>query len=127
MKAAYVDSSCLVAIRFDEPGGRAISERLASLDRRYSSNLLEAEFFSALTREKAQDENDLLHWMTWVLPERPLSAEIARVLGAGYLKGPDLWHLASALYISETPSELPFITLDARQREVAAELGFPTA
>jgi hypothetical protein len=127
MKAAYVDSSCLVAIRFDEPGAREMSRRLAALDRRYSSNLLEAEFHSALAREGATDEHRLLEWMTWVLPERPLGAEIDRVLRAGYLRGPDLWHLANALYLSESPSELPFITLDARQRDVAEELGFPIA
>ena len=127
MKVAYVDSSCLVAIRFDEPGGRDLSKRLASFDRRYSSNLLEAEFCAALARERSEDEHGLLDWMTWVFPDRPLSAEISTVLRSGYVRGPDLWHLANALYLSETPAELPFLTLDARQREVAAAVGFPTA
>lgn len=126
MRAAYVDSSCLVAIRFDEAGGRAMSKRLESLDRIFSSNLLEAEFLAALAREHAEDDNGLLDRLTWILPTRRLGAEITRILRAGYLRGPDLWHLATALYLVEEPAELPFITLDARQREVAAVLGFPT-
>jgi predicted nucleic acid-binding protein len=126
VRAAYVDSSCLVAIRFDEAGGRAMSKRLESLDRIFSSNLLEAEFLAALAREHAEDDNGLLDRLTWILPTRRLGAEITRILRAGYLRGPDLWHLATALYLVEEPAELPFITLDARQREVAAVLGFPT-
>jgi hypothetical protein len=126
MRAAYVDSSCIVAIRFDEPGAREMSRRLAAFDVRYSSNLLEAEFQSALARERSADEHRLIEWMTWVLPDRPLSSEIGRVLSAGYVRGSDLWHLANALYLAETPTELPFVTLDARQREVATALGFPT-
>jgi predicted nucleic acid-binding protein len=126
MRAAYVDSSCLVAIRFDEAGGRAMSARLESLDRIFSSNLLEAEFLAALAREHAENDNGLLDRLTWILPTRRLGAEIVRILRTGYLRGPDLWHLATALYMVEEPSELPFITLDARQREVAAVLGFPT-
>jgi predicted nucleic acid-binding protein len=126
VRAAYVDSSCLVAIRFDEAGGRAMSKRLESLDLIFSSNLLEAEFLAALAREHAEDDNGLLDRLTWILPTRRLGAEITRILRAGYLRGPDLWHLATALYLVEEPAELPFITLDARQREVAAVLGFPT-
>jgi hypothetical protein len=127
MRVAYVDSSCLVAIRFEEAGAHALSQRLAALDLRYSSNLLESEYLSALAREQSTDEGRLLDWMTWILPDRPLSPEIGRVLRAGYLRGSDLWHLANALYIAESPAELPFITLDARQREVADALGFPPA
>lgn len=44
----------------------------------------------------------------------------------GYGRGAEIWHLATALYLAESPGELPFFTLDERQRRVAAELGFPT-
>ena len=125
MTVAYVDSSCLVAVALDEPVGRTTKKRLSTLDTIYASNLLEAEYLSALAREKAEGAEPL-SWLTWVTPTRPLSPEIRRVLGAGYLRGPDLWHLATALYLAEDPAELPFITLDARQAEVARALGFPT-
>ena len=126
MKVAYTDSSSLVAIRFDEAGGRTMAKRLGRLDRIYSCNLLEAEFFSALAREGVESDNGLLDRLTWILPTRRLGPEIARVLRAGYLRGPDLWHLATALYLAEDPAELPFLPLDARQAGVARALGFPT-
>ena len=47
------------------------------------------------------------------------------MLSAGYLRGADLWHLASALYLAGNPRNLPFITLDERQEVVARKLGFP--
>ena len=47
MKLAYVDTSCLVAIAFDEPGGRRLARGLERYDRLFASNLLEAEFLSA--------------------------------------------------------------------------------
>lgn len=49
-----------------------------------------------------------------------------RALKAGHLRGTDLWHVATALYLAEDPTELPFVTLDLRQRQVAANLGFRT-
>ncbi len=61
-----------------------------------------------------------------IFPLRSLSDEIARVLDAGYLRGADCWHLATALYLAPDPRELTFVTLDARQREVAETLRFAT-
>jgi hypothetical protein len=46
------------------------------------------------------------------------------VLDAGYLRGADCWHVATALYVSPEPSRLSFLTLDERQRDVARTLGF---
>ena len=59
-----------------------------------------------------------------MLPDRPLHTEIAKVLAAGYLRGADCWHLATALYLSVDPSQLAFTTADDRQRTVARALGF---
>lgn len=126
MKVAYVDTSCLVAIRFGEAGADRAAERLAGLDRMFSSNLLEAEFLGSLAREGTEGGGGLLAGVSWILPDRPLSPEISRVLRAGYVRGADLWHLATALYLAETPAELSFLTLDDRQREIAQSLGFPT-
>ena len=38
--------------------------------------------------------------------------------------GADRWHLAAAIHVTPEPSDLTFLTLDRRQREVAAALGF---
>jgi len=124
MSAAYVDTSALVAIAFGEEGGSALAERLEGFEELLSSNLLEAEFRSALAREGVSGGGHILTWITWILPSRPLSEEIDRVLDAGYLRGADLWHLACALYVSEKPEELAFVSLDERQRELADALGF---
>jgi hypothetical protein len=64
--------------------------------------------------------------MSWVMPARPLSGEISRVLSAGYLRGGDAWHVACALFVSPVPAELSFLTMDLQQRRVAAALGFST-
>jgi len=122
---AYVDSSCLVAIALGERAAVALARRLERFDQLCSANLLEAELRGALVREGLAPEVDLLSWISWVLPDRALSPEIARVLGAGRLRGADLWHLACALYVAGSPGDLPFLTLDDRQQAVAKQLGFP--
>ncbi len=124
MKIAYVDTSCLVAVALGERGAAAVERRLARFDRLVSSNLLEAELRAALRREGVEGASRVLSSITWLLPDRPLSAEIAAVLEAGYVRGADCWHLATALYLAPEPSELSFMTLDERQRDVAALLGF---
>ena len=62
--------------------------------------------------------------ITWVLPDRPLSEEIATVLGAGYARGADVWHLACALWVRRELGTLEFVTLDERQKELAGALGW---
>lgn len=127
MKLAYVDTSCLVAVTFEEPQGREIPALLSRFDRLFASNLLEAEWRATLVRERvSQADESLLAALTWVIPNRPLSAEIARVLGAGYLRGADVWHLACALFLDPAGEELSIVTLDRDQREVASALGFTT-
>ncbi len=126
MKLAYVDTSCLVAVAFDEPGARQVARRLARFDRLLSSNLLEAELRAALLRERVSDDGrQLLAGITWVLPNRPLTREIDQIARIGYLKGADLWHLACALFLAPEAGDLTFVTLDRRQGDVAARLGFP--
>ncbi len=119
-----MDTSCLLALAFGEPGGATLGRRLPAFDRVLSSNLLEAELRSAFARERVEPAGGFLDWMQWVLPERPLTAELQRVLSAGYVRGADAWHLACALYLAGDPPALAFLTLDARQRAVARALGF---
>ena len=124
--SAYVDSSVLLTMAFEEPDAEDVARRLASYPRWVSSNLLEAEVRSALAREGNEFDADLLARIRWVMPTRPLSPEIAAALRVGYLRGADLWHIASALYAAQAMPELAFITLDRRQERIAAGLGFVT-
>ncbi len=125
MTAAYVDTSCLMAVSSSEPGYEELATRLESFTQLHASDLLEAEFASALARRGTANDGSLTDQVIWVLPDRVLTAEIDAVLAAGYLRGADLWHLACALFLSPNPVELTFLTLDQRQAEVARALGFP--
>ena len=125
MRIAYVDSSCCIAISLGEPGSRDLLSRLDRFDRLYSSNLLEAELKSALAREATSIVlRDFLPWMLWIFPPRRLTLEINQILEEGHLKGPDLWHLACALFLRSKVEDLAFLTLDKRQGSIAHSLGF---
>ncbi len=127
MKTAYVDTSCLLAVALAEPGAGRVAQGLERFDQRFSSNLLEAELRSALMREEQTREPvELFSRITWVFPSRPLTREFRAVLSYGYVKGADLWHIACALFLSPDPHEITFLTLDRRQKQIAAGLGFPT-
>jgi hypothetical protein len=95
-----------------EPGAKRVGTRLGHFDRLVSSNLLEAELRSALTREGVSaDPGRLLEGISWVHPDRPLTAEFERIAVAGYVKGADLWHLACALFIDSDADRRSFMTL----------------
>ena len=124
MSAAYVDTSALVAIAFDEPGSDAVATRLEAFSHLLSSNLLEAEMRSAFSQEGREFDEKHLPGLDWVLPDRPLSPEFTAVLEVGYVRGADLLHLATALYLAREPSRISFVTLDDPQRTLAKTLGF---
>jgi len=124
MSTAYLDSSCVVAAAFGEPGARPMITRRQSFSLVISSTLLEAEVFSALRREQREVTKAFHAELSLIAPDRALSEELARVLGAGYVRGADCWHLATALYVAPEPSALTFLTLDLAQRKVAKALGF---
>jgi predicted nucleic acid-binding protein len=126
LSVAYVDTSVLAAIVFGEPEGPAAAKRLRQSDNVVSSNLLEAELRSIAHREKVELDADLLRPIGWILPERPLTLELKRILRIGYARGSDLWHLACALYLFEAAKTGTFLTLDERQRDLAERLGFRT-
>ena len=124
MSAAYVDSSILVAIAFQEPGSEHLIELLASFDSVACSNLGEAELRSACHREQMAYDPALIEDIEWLMPARTLSEEIGDVLSAGYSTGADVWHLATSLVYAFNTREVSFLTLDLRQRSVAEALGF---
>jgi predicted nucleic acid-binding protein len=124
MSIAYVDTSCIVAVAFAERGATATERRMREFDELVSSNFLEAELRSAFKRERVEFADNTISAMSWLIPDRPLTDEIARVLQAGYVRGADCWHLASALYLAPEPSAMTFLTLDESQRKVAKQIGF---
>ena len=124
MRAAYVDSSCILAVLFEEPGFQDLRSELQIFDDLFSSNLLEAEVRSAVQREEPTARPDEGQgWISWVHPDRPLTAEFRDIMKIGYLRGADLWHVASALFLQQAVGELEFLSLDQRQLEVAQKLG----
>lgn len=127
MSVAYVDTSVMLAIAFTEPGWEIQAARLAEFSEINSSNLLESEALSASAREGRTFPRQVLDRVQWVFPDRPLSAEIETALSAGgYLRGADLHHVATALYMAGSPERMAFVTLDDQQGAVAAALGFRT-
>lgn len=126
MSQAYVDTSAILSVEFREPGWEAVAERMRGFSYMVSSNLLEAEVRAAFVRNERAFNSRVLSYIEWVTFDRPLSNELEMALRIGYLRGADLWHIATALYMFDEPSEVTFLTLDRRQREVAAALGFQT-
>lgn len=125
--AAYVDGSAILSVALREPAGPDIARRLADFTTLYSSNLLVAELQAAYVRERREFDADWLSEILLILPNRSLYQEIAAALQIRYLRSADLLHIATALYaVNAIGLEMAFITLDNRQREVAAGLGFVT-
>lgn len=125
---AYVDTSVTLAIAFEESDWELTVRRLTGFPVLLSSNLLEAEMRSAYEREGLAFDPVAVSGIGWVNPTRSLGPEMAEAISnGGYLRGADLWHIAVALYIEATiTGKMAFITLDSRQRTVAANLGFAT-
>ena len=125
---AYVDTSAILAIAFGEQDWELTARRLAGFSVLLSSNLLEAEMRSAYEREGLPFDPTAIPAIGWVNPTRPLGSEMAiAIANGGFLKGADLWHIAAALYIDNTiTGKMAFITLDNKQKAVAANLGFET-
>ena len=125
MSACYLDTSVLAGIAFGEPVAERFAVALGRFNRLLSSSLLEAELRAVFQREGEAFEENVIAGIDWILPTRPLSVELAAALAAGDLRGADLWHVATALYVSPQPESLTFATLDVEQARVASALGFP--
>ena len=124
MSTAYVDTSAIVSVAFAEAGSDELARRLQGFRDLISSNLLEAELRSACAREGKPFREILISGFRWIQPSQPLSREMRAALRAGYLRGADLWHVATALHLPHEPAEVTFVTQDRRQRNVAEALGF---
>jgi hypothetical protein len=129
VKSAYLGTSFLLAILFDEPEASGLRRTLGRYGPVFSSDLLTAEALSAGARERLDLRRVLtmLEAVSLVLPHRSLDREVQEALAHGYLRGADVWHVACALFIADAVrSELAFLSRDAAQRQVARGLGFKT-
>ena len=124
MSYAYVDTSILLSLAFDETTAHKTQQRLNAFDAVYASRFLEAEYLSAFKRESKAPVRRLLDPIQWVDATAPMRLEFSRVLDAGYVRGADCWHLATALHAASDPAGWTFLTHDMRQRDVAKTLGF---
>ena len=124
MKAAYIDTSLLIGLKFEESSSALI--RTVQKYDLFSSELLIAEVLAFGKRESIPESLlwDAVKGLSWIIPEDTLTEQLARVIGPGYARGADLWHLACACYLSPNPQDLAFLTLDERQRSLASHLGF---
>lgn len=130
MKAVYVDTSALVAIVFEEKEGATVRAKLAAADEAFSSVLMEAELLAALARERVPfgEAAALLSGISLLSADGSLRGECEEALSHAYVRGADLWHLATALSLvgSASRAELLFLTLDTTQKALARKLGFRT-
>lgn len=62
-----------------------------------SCNLPEAEMCGAFARRELGFDAAAPSDIEWIIPDRSLTREFEVALAAGYLRGADLWHLATAL------------------------------
>jgi uncharacterized protein len=122
---AYLDSSALVKLVFDEDESGFLRVALAAWSRRASSRLSLAEVLRAVRRH----DRSLEHVAEGVLMRTTLLKLSDRVLmTAARLDPPplrtlDAIHVASALRLGSSLSA--FVSYDARQVEAAEALGLP--
>jgi predicted nucleic acid-binding protein len=124
VRDAYIDTSFLIGLKFEEPG--ASIRKIVSQFRLYSSELLVAETLAFARRESLEDDlvRAAIIGISWIIPDRSLAPEIESILRNGHLRGADAWHIACALFLSANPADLRFLTLDSRQRDIARKVGF---
>lgn len=125
MRLVCVDTSALVALLFDEPAAKSVRSALTAANAIYAANLVEAELLSVARREESEPEAlaPLLGCVEWVFPVRSLRPECELVLEHGHVPGAEVWHLACALYVSDSIAPPVFVSCDEGQREAAAALG----
>ena len=124
MRFAYADTSFVLSLAFAERPSKSAQHRFGDFDGVFASHFLEAEHQSTFRRDNLAPPREFLMAIRWVDSATPLTEQITRVLDAGYVRGADCWHLATALFAAREPKEWTFLTFDVRQRAVAKTLGF---
>ena len=126
MKVAFIDTSIVVALLFNEKESKSLGKTLARFDEIIGCSLLESEIFSVCKRENFDFENAVkaLSGISLLIPDGSLQKEYTNILAKGFLRGTDLFHLGCALFLDPDATELTFLTLDKEQKAVAEKLGF---
>lgn len=126
MTQFYVDSSVLVALLLEQHSHKVYSNLLSKSEGNYSSFLLEAEVSAAAAREKVSpdDAEEFIDLISQVIPERSLRMEYRQIFQAGFCRGADACHLATALYLDPETKNLTFLTADKEQAGLARAVGF---
>jgi predicted nucleic acid-binding protein len=129
VKKIYVDSSIIVSLLLKEKGYHSYRKILENADLALSSSLIEAEVYSVAAREKIplQKAEEFIQLVSLVIPERSLQKEYFSIFEKNFSRGADTFHLATALYLDPSASELTFMTADKNQGRIAAKLGFQLA
>lgn len=122
----YIDSSVIISILFSEEVHSGLWANYQQATYALSSHLLEAEVYSAAVREGRTFESaqETMQRITFANIDRSLDEELQKVFSAGYSKGADALHLATALYLDPTAKNLLFLTADSNQKFIAQKLGF---
>ena len=122
--AAYADTTALIPLAGDEqPVADLIRQRLDGFQFLLSANLLDAEMRAVYASEGHDFDRNVLSEVRWIMPNRPLNAEMTAIAEIVHLPAARLWHLAVALFFDELVPGLVFITLDEQQETAARELG----
>lgn len=126
MAFAYADTSALVAVQFAEPTRSAYLRVFRAQRRLVTTTLAQAELWATMIREQEPlDSTDrLLQRLEIFVPPDDLASECREALSVGYLRGADLWHVASAMRLAgKHRKQLTFCTGDAQQAKIAGQVG----
>ena len=124
--AGYLDTSALLAVLFRQPEAERVFNAIRSVPQVVSSDLIISETLSACRRERV----DLAKARVWLERIHIIRAVVdedatAAVLKHGYIRGADLHHVTSALWMFEgLERQVCFATLDDTQAGIAAAFGF---
>ena len=124
----YLDTSAWIAWKFGQNGKELLAKVLLKQNTVLSSPLLVAEYLAFLKKTK-QLENvryeDDLEFIRWIYPADSLIESCAECARCHYLRGADLYHLATALWFAQgLRKDLRFLTCDIEQARAAQKIGF---
>lgn len=123
---AYVDSSVVIALIFDEPEAKKFQKDLANYKIIFSSNILEAEVYSACRREGRAfaAAKEFIDNVSLYFSDRSYEPEYQTIARLGYLRGADALHLATAMDFDPGCKKTVFFTADEQQKKLAQLIGF---
>ena len=126
----YLDTSAWIAWKFKQAGSDIFKKIALDSDTVISCPLFVSEYVSFLKRNEILSQTryeEELDFIRWIFPAVPLFKEYSQCGKLGFLRGADLYHIATALWFAQDrPSELIFLTCDLKQKEAAKKLGFKT-